>query len=169
MQDADILWLRNPLLHIPVYADMSCSLDNSKMAPAPLDNIVNTGFYYMKSTTRSIKTIKYWQEARTRFPPNHDQVVFNNIKHELISELGARILPLETEYVSGFCDFYDHGLDKVCTIHANCCMGLENKVHDLKNIAADWKNYTSLTPEERKKGSVRLTSPTKCRKSMGAH
>jgi hypothetical protein len=48
-------------------------------------------------------------------------------------------------------------------------MGLENKAHDLKNIAADWRNYTSLTPEERKKGSVRLTAPSKCRKSMGAH
>ncbi|GJN16911.1 hypothetical protein PR202_gb03937 [Eleusine coracana subsp. coracana] len=118
---------------------MSCSLDNSKMAPVPLDNIVNTGFYYMKSTARSIKAIKYWQEARTRFPPSIDQVVFNNIKHELVSELGARILPLKTEFV-----------------------------HDLKNIAADWKNYTSLTPEKRKKWSVRLTAPSRCRKSMGA-
>ncbi|GJM92049.1 hypothetical protein PR202_ga08476 [Eleusine coracana subsp. coracana] len=138
---------------------MSCSLDNSKMAPVPLDNIVNTGFYYMKSTARSIKAIKYWQEARTRFPPSIDQVVFNNIKHELVTELGAKILPLKTEFVSGFCDFYENGLDKVCTIHANCCLGLENKVHDLKNIAADWKNYTSLTPEKRKKWSVRLTAP----------
>jgi hypothetical protein len=59
LQDADILWLRNPLQHISTFADMSCSLDNSKMAPVLLDNIVNTGFYYMKSTTRSIKAIKY--------------------------------------------------------------------------------------------------------------
>jgi hypothetical protein len=34
---------------------MICSLDDSKMAPVLLDNIVNTGFYYMKSTTRSIR------------------------------------------------------------------------------------------------------------------
>ncbi|XP_062208712.1 uncharacterized protein At4g15970-like [Phragmites australis] len=167
--DADILWFRNPFRHISVYADMSCALDNSKATSVLLNNTFNTGLYYMKSTNRSIKMVKYWRAARARFPGDHDQVVFNNIKYELIGELGARIQPLETEYISGFCDFYEDGLDKVCTIHANCCMGLEKKVHDLKNIAADWKNYTSLTPEERKKGAVKLTAPSECRKSMGWH
>ncbi|CAO2167542.1 unnamed protein product [Urochloa humidicola] len=165
--DADILWLRNPFQHISVYADMSCSLDNSKMAPALLDCENNVGFYYMKSTNRSIAMIKYWRAARARFDGNPiEQVVFNTIKHELISELGARIQPLQTEYISGFCDFQER-LDKVCTVHANCCMGLENKVNDLRNVAADWKNYTSLTPEERKKDSTKVTAPSKCRKSMG--
>uniref|UniRef100_J3L787 Uncharacterized protein n=1 Tax=Oryza brachyantha TaxID=4533 RepID=J3L787_ORYBR len=35
-------------------------------------------------------------------------------------------------------------------MHANCCVGLENKVHDLRNVLADWKNYTSLPPPEKK-------------------
>ncbi|RLN03811.1 uncharacterized protein C2845_PM13G17550 [Panicum miliaceum] len=165
--DADILWLRNPFQHISVYADMSCSLDNSKMAPALLDCENNVGFYYMKSTNRSVAMIKYWRAARARFDGNPiEQVVFNTIKHELISDLGARIQPLETEYISGFCDFQER-LDKVFTVHANCCMGLDNKVNDLRNVAADWKNYTSLTPEVRKKGSIKVTPPSKCRKSMG--
>ncbi|PAN26810.1 hypothetical protein PAHAL_5G040000 [Panicum hallii] len=165
--DADILWLRNPFQHISVYADMSCSLDNSKMAPALLDCENNVGFYYMKSTNRSVAMIKYWRAARARFDGNPiEQVVFNTIKHELISDLGARIQPLETEYISGFCDFQER-LDKVCTVHANCCMGLNNKVNDLRNVAADWKNYTSLPPEVRKKGSIKVTPPSKCRKSMG--
>ncbi|KAL6840414.1 hypothetical protein ACP4OV_030224 [Aristida adscensionis] len=165
--DADVMWFRNPFKRISVYADMSCSLDNSKMASTPLDNVLNTGFYYMKSTNRSVNMIRYWIAARTRFDDyNIEQVVFNKVKYELISELGARIEALETEYISGFCDFQD-GLDRVCTVHANCCLGLENKVHDLKNVAADWKNYTSLTPEERKKASVKATAPSKCRKSLG--
>ncbi|KAG2602976.1 uncharacterized protein At1g28695-like [Panicum virgatum] len=165
--DADILWLRNPFQHISVYADMSCSLDNSKMAPALLDCENNVGFYYMKSTNRSIAMIKYWRAARARFDGNPiEQVVFNTIKHELISDLGARIQPLQTEYISGFCDFQER-LDKVCTVHANCCMRLDNKVNDLRNVAADWKNYTSLTPEVRKKAGIKVTPPSKCRKSMG--
>ncbi|KAL6613915.1 hypothetical protein ACP70R_036185 [Stipagrostis hirtigluma subsp. patula] len=164
--DADILWLRNPFKHISVDADMSCSLDNSRMASTLLDNVLNTGFYYMKSTNRSINMIKNWRAARARFPDDIEQVVFNKIKYELISELGARIAALQTEYISGFCDFQD-GLDKVCTVHANCCLGLDNKVYDLKNVAADWKNYTSLAPEERKKVSIKVTAPGKCRKSLG--
>ncbi|KAJ1286853.1 hypothetical protein BS78_03G384000 [Paspalum vaginatum] len=165
--DADILWLRDPFQHISVYADMSCSLDNSKMAPDLLDCENNVGFYYMKSTNRSVEMVRYWRAARARFDGNPiEQVVFNKIKHELIRDLGARIQPLETEYISGFCDFQER-LDKVCTVHANCCMGLDNKVHDLRNVAADWRNYTGLTPEERKKGSIKATAPIKCRKSMG--
>ncbi|XP_062206282.1 uncharacterized protein At4g15970-like [Phragmites australis] len=164
--DTDILWFRNPFRHISVYADMSCSLDNSKAASVLLDNEINCGFYYMKSTSRSINMIKKWVAGRARFPDENEQVVFSKIKHELMSELGARIEALETEYVSGFCDFQKK-FDKVCTVHANCCMGLENKVYDLKNIAADWKKYMSLTPEERKKGSVKVTAPGRCRKSMG--
>ncbi|KAL6616621.1 hypothetical protein ACP70R_038891 [Stipagrostis hirtigluma subsp. patula] len=153
-------------LRLRLYADMSCSLDNSRMASTLLDNVLNTGFYYMKSMSRSIKMMKYWRAARARFPDDIEQVVFNKIKYDLISELGVRIEALETEYISGFCDFQEE-LDKVCTVHANCCMGLDNKVYDLKNVAADWKNYTSLTPEERKKVSIKVTAPGKCRKSMG--
>ncbi|CAO2167543.1 unnamed protein product [Urochloa humidicola] len=165
--DADILWLRNPFQRISVYADMSFSLDNSKAKPVLLDNEFNGGFYYMKSTSRSVAVIKYWRAARSRFDGNPiDQVVLNTIKHEFVTELGVRIQPLETEYISGFCDFQER-LDKVCTVHANCCMGLENKINDLNNIAADWRNYTSLTPEERKKGDIKATAPSKCRKSMG--
>jgi hypothetical protein len=148
---------------------MSCSVDNSKMAPALLDCENNVGFYYMKSTNRSVEMVRYWRAARARFDGNLiEQVVFNKIKYELISRLGARIQPLETEYISGFCDFQDH-FDKVCTVHANCCMGLENKVHDLKSVAADWRNYTSLTPEQRKlqEGSFKVTPPRMCQKSMG--
>ncbi|CAL4945884.1 unnamed protein product [Urochloa decumbens] len=165
--DADILWLRNPFQRISVYADMSCSLDNSKAKPVLLDNEFNGGFYYMKSTSRSVAVIKYWRAARARFEGDPiDQVVLNTIKHEFVTELGARIQPLQTEYISGFCDFQER-LDRVCTVHANCCMGLENKVHDLNNIAADWRNYTRLTPEERRKGDIKATAPSKCRKSMG--
>lgn len=161
------MWLRNPFQRISVYADMSCSLDNSKMAPTLLDCENNIGFYYMKATNRSVELVRYWRAARARFDGNpNEQVVFSNIKRELISKLGVRFQPLETEYISGFCDFQDH-LDKVCTVHANCCMGLENKVHDLNNIAADWKNYTSMTPEQRKERSFKVTPPRKCRNSMG--
>ena len=146
-----MVWFRNPFRHFPVYADMSCSSDDFKPSRAPLDNPLNTGLYYMKSTNRTIQMMKYWRAARERFPGQHDQAVFVNIRHELVSKLQVKIEPLETVYFGGFCEYHDDP-EKVCTIHACCCIGLDIKVHDLKDVAADWKNYTSLTPEQRQKG-----------------
>jgi hypothetical protein len=31
-------------------------------------------------------------------------------------------------------------MDKVCTMHANRGIGLETKVHDPRNMVANWKN-----------------------------
>ncbi|KAL6840412.1 hypothetical protein ACP4OV_030222 [Aristida adscensionis] len=165
--DADMIWFRDPFRHITVYADMAISTDGFTAASA-MDNTLNTGLYYMKSTSRSIEAIKYWREARARFPGENEQGVFNQIKYELVRKLQARIEPLHTLYFTGFCELHDN-LHEACTMHANCCIGLETKVHDLSDIAADWKNYTSLTPEERNKGGFKWTPPVKCWNTMGRH
>ncbi|XP_003567411.3 uncharacterized protein At4g15970 [Brachypodium distachyon] len=168
--DTDMIVLRNPFRHITVHADMSVSCDSFSATRAPLDNRVNTGFYYMKATNRSMELLRYWQAARTRFPGDHDQGVFYNIKHELVEKLKVRIEPLDTVYFSNFCE-YHNDLGSACTMHAACCKGLDNKVHDLMDMAAVWKNYTSLAPEERKKmgGKLKWTVPARCYKSMGWH
>ncbi|CAO2172558.1 unnamed protein product [Urochloa humidicola] len=162
--DADMIWFRNPFQHIALYADMSCSSDDFKPSRAPLDQPLNTGLYYMKSTNRTIEMVKYWRAARARYRDWHDQRVFVAIKRELVTKLHVKIEPLETIYFGGFCEYHDDP-EKVCTMHADCCIGLENKVHDLSDIAADWKNYTGMAPEERKKGDFKWTYPTRCRKS----
>jgi len=74
---------------------MSCSSDDFKPSRAPLDNPLNTGLYYMKSTNRTIQMMKYWRAARERFPGQHDQAVFVNIRHELVSKLQVKIEPLD--------------------------------------------------------------------------
>ncbi|KAF0927782.1 hypothetical protein E2562_036202 [Oryza meyeriana var. granulata] len=164
--DCDMVWFRDPFRHISLYADMTTSSDDYSAARAPLDNPLNTGLYYMKATSRSVEMLRYWQAARPRFPDAHDQAVFGHIKHELVGKLQARIKPLDTVYFGGFCEYHDD-LARAVTMHADCCIGLETKVHDLADIAADWKNYTSLSPEERKKGSFKWTYPTRCRNSVG--
>ncbi|CAL4945891.1 unnamed protein product [Urochloa decumbens] len=165
--DADIIMFRNPFRHISVYADMSLSTDYYRDTFAPLNNELNTGLYYMKSTNRSIEMIRYWRAARERFPDGSEQDVFNKIKHELVGKIQGRIEGLDTAYFSGFCEFHDD-LNRVCTMHANCCIGLANKVLDLKDKAADWRNYTALTTEERRKGGFnKWTPPARCWKTIG--
>jgi len=54
--------------------------------------------------------------------------------------VGAAVRFLDTAVFGGFCQ---HGKDlgRVATMHANCCVGLENKLFDLKNVLDDWKAY----------------------------
>jgi hypothetical protein len=35
-----------------------------------------------------------------------------------------------------------------------CCIGLENKLHDLKRIVEDWKHYVSRPVWERQAGRI---------------
>ncbi|KAF8648597.1 hypothetical protein HU200_064641 [Digitaria exilis] len=167
-RDADMIWFRNPFRRIALYADMSCSSDDFDPSRAPMDQPLNTGLYYMKSTNRTIEMVKYWRAARARFPRQHDQQVFVRIRSELVSKLQVKIEPLDTVYFAGFCEYHDDP-ERICTMHADCCIGLENKVHDLGDMVADWKRYTSLTPEERKKkmkgDGFKWTYPARCRKS----
>ncbi|PNT73480.1 uncharacterized protein At4g15970 isoform X2 [Brachypodium distachyon] len=165
--DTDMIMMRNPLRHIPVYADMSVSTDNFLDARVPLTNPLNTGLYYMKATNRSISMLRYWQEARPRFPRLNDQPVFARIKHELVEKLQVRIEPLRTIYFGGFCQYHDD-FDKISIMHADCCIGVDNKVHDLMDVAADWKRYRSLTRKKKRNMNVKLTwtVPVRCRKSI---
>ncbi|KAG8078897.1 hypothetical protein GUJ93_ZPchr0007g6353 [Zizania palustris] len=164
--DADIMWFRDPFRHIKLYADMAVSCDRfSGNADDVIRNAPNTGFYYVKSTNRTVEMLRYWQASRSRFRPDHDQGVFNSIKPELASKLHVKIVFLDTTLFGGFCQYRDD-VDRVCTMHANCCVGLENKVHDLRNVVADWKNYTRLTPPEKKGARFKWTFPAKCKASM---
>ena len=161
------MWLRNPFRHISLYADMTVSTDRFNGRAEDLRNAPNTGFYYVKSTNRTVEMLRRWRAARSRFPPTHDQAVFNEIKGELAAgELQIKFVFLETTLFDGFCQFHGE-MDRVCTLHANCCIGLENKVHDLRNMAAQWKNYTSLAPTEKRSGKYRWPVPAKCEASMG--
>ncbi|KAI5002843.1 hypothetical protein ZWY2020_027493 [Hordeum vulgare] len=166
--DADMIVLRNPFRRIPVYADMSVSSDDFSAARAhPLDNPLNTGVYYVKATSRGVRMLKYWRAARGRFPGAHDQTVFGNIKQELVAKLGVTIEPLDTVYFGGFCEYHDD-FSSSCTMHADCCIGVDNKVHDLRDIAADWTRYRGMAPEERKRvgGNMTWTVPARCRRSV---
>ncbi|KAM0826417.1 hypothetical protein ACQ4PT_068894 [Festuca glaucescens] len=70
--DVDIMWLRNPFRHINLYTDMAVSTDRFNGKAEDLTNAPNTGFYYVKSTNRTVEMLRRWRAARSRFPPTHD-------------------------------------------------------------------------------------------------
>ena len=87
--------------------------------------------------------------AAARFPAPHDQKVFDDVK------LGVRIAFLDTVFFATFCA----SRGGVYTVHANCCIGQENKGPRAGNVIAAWKNYTSLAPLEKESGKAGGRTP----------
>jgi hypothetical protein len=153
--DVDIVWFRDPFRHIGVHADMATSSDQYFGDPADIDrNWPNTGFYYVKATNRTVEMLRRWRAARWRFPRGHEQTIFNHIKHELTAadgDLRVRLQFLDTARFGGFCQLFRNDMAKACTMHANCCVSLGNKLSDLRDVLGQWRNYTVIKPAETKK------------------
>ncbi|CAM0146678.1 unnamed protein product [Urochloa decumbens] len=141
--DVDILWFRNPFKHVTAYADMSVSSDVFFGDPDRIDNFPNTGFFHVRPNNRTIAMTRIWHQARKKYPGLNEQPVFNAIKKGLVADLGLRVQYMDPAFMGGFCS-YGKDLRKICTMHANCCVGLGNKLRDLRTVLDDWKNYTRM-------------------------
>ncbi|KAM0931356.1 hypothetical protein ACQ4PT_000396 [Festuca glaucescens] len=164
--DVDIVWFRDPFRHIGVHADMATSCDIYSGDADALDgNWPNTGFYYVKATGRTVEMLRRW-----RFPRDHEQTIFNQIKHELAAADGGlrlRFQFLDTAHFGGFCRLFRSDVARACTMHANCCFGLGNKLSDLRDVLGQWKNFTAMTPVGRRNAKAAGRSfgwrvPAKC-------
>ncbi|CAN6197527.1 unnamed protein product [Urochloa humidicola] len=139
--DVDILWLRAPFPRLPPAADVVMSSDFFVGDPASPGNYPNGGLLYVRASPAAVAFYEQWEASRGRFPGKHEQYVFDMIVKEGVpARVGATVRFLDTAVFGGFCQ---HGKDlgKVATMHANCCVGLENKLFDLKNVLEDWKEY----------------------------
>lgn len=160
-QDVDILWFRNPLRHISLFAHITISSDAYYGNPDDLNNFPNGGFLYVKSCQRTIDFYQNWYLARVNWTGAHEQWVFNQIKHEFSAKYGVKIQFIDTAVCGGFCNL-NKDLSKICTLHANCCVGLGAKLHDLRGLLDDWRNYTALPIEEKMKGEFTWRLPGIC-------
>ncbi|XP_019172901.1 PREDICTED: uncharacterized protein At4g15970-like isoform X3 [Ipomoea nil] len=160
--DADIMWLRQPFSQFYPDTDFQIACDHYWYDSSDLNNSPNGGFNYVKSNNRSIEFYKFWYKSREAFPGKHDQDVLNIIKFDpFIKQIGLKIRFLKTAYFGGFCE-PSKDLNLVCTMHANCCIGLDNKIHDLKMVIGDWKNYMGLASNERTSRPRTWTVPRRC-------
>ncbi|KVH95565.1 Nucleotide-diphospho-sugar transferase [Cynara cardunculus var. scolymus] len=162
-----IMWFRDPFPHFHEDGDFQIACDYFRGNPFDLNNLPNGGFTYVKSNVRTIQFYKYWFDSRLNYTGLHDQDVFNKIKFDpFISHIRIRIRFLDTSFFGGFCE-PSRDFDKVCTMHANCCVGLENKVHDIGIMLQDWRKYMlSLGNETATLSSASWTVPQSCRGSF---
>ncbi|XP_026380539.1 uncharacterized protein At4g15970-like isoform X2 [Papaver somniferum] len=143
-------------------ADFQIACDLFFGSSYDLQNRPNGGFNYVKSNNRTIEFYKFWYSSREIHPGYHDQDVLNMIKFDpFIMEIGLKMRFLNTAYFGGFCE-PSKDLNQVCTMHANCCLGLDNKVHDLKIMLEDWRRFLSLPPTMKRTTQSGWRVPQNC-------
>ncbi|AQK49917.1 Regulatory protein [Zea mays] len=139
--DMDIIWLRNPLLRIPIGADLAMSCDKYYGDnPYDLDKLANTGFMYVKASPRMVAFYESWYKARLSYRYTHEQYVFQQVKDKLPAQHGIRVQFVDTAYFTGFCQLRKD-FNKVCTVHANCLVGLKSKQEKLTQVLDEWKEF----------------------------
>lgn len=162
-QDTDGMWLQDPFQRFYSDADFQIACDVFCGNPDDLCNWPNGGFSYAKSTSRTIQFYKFWYKSRKTYPGKHDQDVLHKIKrHPFITEIGLKMRFLDTAYFGGFCQ-PSKDLNLVCTMHANCCIGLQKKILDLGTLLEDWRKFMSLTPSYRASTPSFWSVPKECR------
>ncbi|XP_047053418.1 uncharacterized protein At1g28695-like [Lolium rigidum] len=159
--DVDIMWFRNPFERMSVAAHMVTSSDFYFGDPYSPINAPNTGFLYVKSSNRTVGIFEAWRGARASFPGKHEQQVLNEIKFDLIEKRGLRLQFLDTVHNAGFCN-NTRDFNTLYTMHANCCVGLGAKLHDLGNLMKEWRAYRGMDDEQRRRGPVRWKVPGIC-------
>lgn len=145
MQDTDILWLRNPIsrLRKNENRDFQISTDLFNGNASSEENLINTGFYFIRSNDKTISLFEKWYGMRDNSTGLKEQdVLANMVRGGVLNELGLNTTFLNTLYFSGFCkDSSD--ITAVATVHANCCRSIAAKVVDLKAVLRDWKGFKS--------------------------
>ncbi|KAL7260119.1 hypothetical protein ACSBR1_005891 [Camellia fascicularis] len=160
--DADIMWFRDPFPQFYWDADFQIACDQFLGSSYDLENRPNGGFSFVRSNNRSIEFYKFWHSSREVYPGYHDQDVLNIIKHDaFLIDIELKMRFLNTANFGGFCE-PSKDLNQVCTMHANCCVGVGNKVHDLKVMLEDWKQYMSLSPSLKRSSISSWRVPQNC-------
>lgn len=160
--DADIMWFRDPFPRFYSDADFQIACDYFVGDSDDVQNRPNGGFNYVKSNNRSIEFYKFWYSSHETYPGYHDQDVLNRIKfHPFIMEIGLKMKFLDTAYFGGLCE-PSKDLNQVCTMHANCCYGLNSKLNDLRIMLQDWKQFLSLPPSLKRLSILSWRVPQNC-------
>ncbi|XP_059641423.1 uncharacterized protein At4g15970-like isoform X2 [Cornus florida] len=160
--DADIMWFRDPFPRFFPDADFQIACDNFWFKSDDLNNRPNGGFTYVKSNNQTIQFYNYWYSSKENYPGMHDQDVLNKIKFDpFIKTIGLKIRFLDTAHFGGLCE-PSKDFNAVCTMHANCCYGLESKVHDLRLMLEDWRKFMALSTDVRASQPSSWSVPKNC-------
>ncbi|KAH8968632.1 hypothetical protein BDL97_03G137600 [Sphagnum fallax] len=131
--DADILWFRNPFTQLVEDFDVQMAVDHLTDA--------NTGFIYVLSNKRTIILFKFWYGTRDIQLGIHEQDNFQKmLEDKSIQDIGLKLRFLDVNIFSGYCQG-SNNWSHICTMHANCCIGLEQKMERLQFALHTWNEF----------------------------
>ncbi|XP_022155749.1 uncharacterized protein At1g28695-like [Momordica charantia] len=145
--DTDVMWLRNPFLKLSPNRteDLQISTDGFSGNPWGEENLINTGFYFVRSNNKTVALFQSWYDLKENSTGKKEQDVLLELIHGgIIGKLGLRVRFLDTLYFSGFCED-SQDLRQVVTVHANCCRSIVAKVADLRTVLVEWKKFIKLS------------------------
>ncbi|KAK6925416.1 Nucleotide-diphospho-sugar transferase [Dillenia turbinata] len=161
--DADIMWFRDPFPRLFPDVDFQIACDNFNGNSSDKNNWPNGGFKFVRSNRRTIEFYRYWNASRERYPELNEQDILNHIKFDThVAKIGLEMRFLSTDYFGGFC-MPSKDFNLVCTMHANCCLGLDNKVKDVSSMLDDWRAYMTLISAHKATQHMSWTVPNYCR------
>ncbi|XP_055826856.1 uncharacterized protein At1g28695-like [Solanum dulcamara] len=146
--DTDVLWLRNPFpnLYSNQSIDLQISTDKFNGSQWSEENPINTGFYMIKSNTKTIALLDAWYAGKDNATGWKEQdVLIKLMKDGMFKQLGLSVRFLDTLYFSGFCDD-SKDVNVVATVHANCCRSISAKLADLTALLHHWTRINNAPP-----------------------
>ena len=160
--------LRNPFpsLNRSREEDLLISSDRFNGRPDDyLGNDLNTGFFFVATSNRTVALFEEWHAARgdgEEAAGMKEQDVLNQMKRVgAFSRLGVRTRVLDTARFSGFCQD-SRDARQVATVHANCCRTMRAKVVDLRAVLA-----AAAASQLNGTADVRWPAHSECAKSWG--
>ncbi|KAK9144749.1 hypothetical protein Sjap_004652 [Stephania japonica] len=152
--DMDVMWLRDPFkwLSRDENIDVQISCDHFFGNQWSKSNLINTGFYYVRSNNRTLSMFDTWHSMRNDSSckgMKEQDVLERMIRTRILDRLGVKMRFLDTVSFSGFCED-SRRFGMVTTVHANCCRTISAKVADLTAVLGDWMRLKALIRDWRK-------------------
>ncbi|KAI4350521.1 hypothetical protein L6164_004970 [Bauhinia variegata] len=166
--EADVMWLRSPLSNFKPNPELSISCKVAGDGNGHTDYVQDGGLFFLKSDEITSQFLQQWRLMKFLYPnPQVDESPCETItwNQDLVNWLGFRVNFVDTSYFGGFCHLNENRLGDVYTMHANCCDGLQSKVHDLRLLLEDWINFRAQSSQNNtsKPMVLQWRTPQQCR------
>ncbi|XWS44012.1 hypothetical protein CRYUN_Cryun15aG0008700 [Craigia yunnanensis] len=121
------------------------------------------GFFHVKADEKTYEFIKNCYVKRVLYPDSEHQSLCKIIGNDNYIDLIEMQVKYFNEVNFGrLCQPCD--LNQIYTIQANCCENIDSKIHDLKLVLDDWRNFTELSANNAssKWSPLSWRAPQKC-------
>ena len=164
LQEADVLWLRSPLIKLNPSNELtiSCNVLSDGQSGSYLHG---GGIFFLKANAISLEFFKYWKLTKFLHPNNPAEeslCTTVSVMQDAVSRYSFDVQLANTSSFGDFCQLNMNTLREAYTIQANCCDDLKSKVHDLRIVLDDWIRFRKRASEGNALFKMDLRLPQKC-------